>query len=373
MGVPDRKSKEPQSARTAVNNTVKQGNAVVLIYRWLFFLFAAIFCITGAGFEAKGYAIFESLAVTAIYNIAVTAYYLNDKKKYSTTAIYFDAIALMVLILFSGGIHSDIYVFLFFLVGLCSIYGDIAKTVKAGMFCSVLYAITCVFSEKLFTEGILYSTLFIKSLLILMAAFATSKINFEVKKFDELRKREFRLARTDKLTGLANRHYFDQKLKDEIEYANSASTVLNVLMFDLDNFKSFNDAYGHMSGDKLLMLFSDILRQCVRKTDIPVRYGGEEFMILIRDMDIFIVKNVGDRIRKQLEKQRIYLGQHDERQRVTVSCGIAQYPTHSINIREVIEMADQALYYAKAIGKNIVVSYDEINQPREAIEISTVK
>jgi diguanylate cyclase (GGDEF)-like protein len=341
---------------------------LALVYRWVLFLFSAVLCITGVNFETHGYAVLESLAVAAVYNGGATAYMLHSGKKYSRSVTYIDIFVIMLLILFSGGIKSDLYVFLFFLTGMCGIYGNLASSMNTGIACAILYAATCVISDKLYNEGILYSTLVIRCILFLLAAFAISRISFEVKRFDELRKKEFRLARTDKLTGLANRHYLDQKVKEEVEYVKGTSSVLNVLIFDIDNFKSFNDTYGHLSGDKLLMLFADIIRQCVRKSDVPVRYGGEEFLILIRDMDIIIAKSVGDRIRRQLEKQRIHFGQQKERQRVTVSCGVAQYPLHSVNIKEVIEKADQALYHAKEIGKNIVVTFDEIGLERKDIE-----
>lgn len=341
---------------------------IALVYRWLLFLFSTVLCITSVRFDTHGYAVLESLAVAAVYNGAATAYLLHSGRRYSKFVTYADIFAFMLLILFSGGIKSDLFVFLFFLTGLCGIYGNLANAMNTGIACTILYTVTCVISDKLYNDGIFYSTLVIRCLMILLAAFAISRINFEVKRFDEMRKKEFRLARTDKLTGLANRHYLDQKVKEEVEYVKGTGSVLNVLLFDIDNFKSFNDTYGHPSGDKLLMLFSDIIRQCVRKSDVPVRYGGEEFMILIRDMDIIIAKSVGDRIRRQLEKQRIYIGQQEKRQRVTVSCGVAQYPSHSVNIKEVIEKADQALYHAKEIGKNIVVTFDEIEFERKDIE-----
>lgn len=370
----DERSTGPEITNTLEKNkTAKNSNILLLVYRWSLFLFSVILCISSSRFSIQSDAILESLAVVAIYNGAVTAYYINTGKKYSLFILYIDIVSFMLLILFSGGIKSDLYVFLFFLIGLCGSYSDVGNTLKLGIVSGIFYTITCVFSEKFYTDGILYSTLIIRCLLFLMASFAISRINYEVKKYDDLRKKEFRLARTDKLTGLANRHYFEQKVKEEIEHVNSCSTVLNVLMFDLDNFKGFNDTYGHVSGDKLLMLFSDIIRQCVRKSDIPIRFGGEEFMILIRDMDIIIAKSVGDRIRRQLEKQRIYLGQQEERQKVTVSCGVAQFPTHSDNIKDVIEKADLALYHAKEIGKNIVVSFDEIGLKREQIEREPAK
>ena len=341
-------------------------DAVMLFYRWMIFLFSVILCLTGTRYSDYGYAVIESLAVAAIYNGAVTAYVLTGgKRAYSIQ--YFDVIMIMLLVMFSGGIRSDLFIFTYFIIGFCGINNDVAHTMKTGIVCALLYTVTCIFADRLYVAGINYATLVIRDLLYLMAAFSISRVCYEVKRYDDMRKKEFRLARTDKLTGLANRHYFDQKLKEEVEYAVSRGTVLNILMFDLDNFKNFNDTFGHVSGDKLLVLFSDIIRQCVRKSDIPVRYGGEEFMIIIRDLDIIIAKSVGDRIRRQLEKQRIYLGQQEEKARVTVSCGISQFPTHSNNIKDVIEHADQALYYAKEIGKNIVVCYDEMGKSREAL------
>lgn len=346
---------------------------MVLAYRWLIILFSAVLSITSAGFDVQGYAVLESLAVIVIYNGTVTAYLLNNIKKFTPLIIYLDIIMLMLLILFSGGIISDLYVFIFFIIGFCGIYNDRAQTIKTGVASTVLYTVTCIFANNFFMTGINYTTLVVRDMLFLMATFSISGFNYELKKYDEMHKKEFRLARTDKLTGLANRHYFDQKLREEVDYVLGKGTVLNILLFDLDNFKGFNDTYGHTSGDKLLILFSDIIRQCVRNSDIPIRYGGEEFMILIKDLDIILAKSVGDRIRKQLEKQRVYLGQQDEKRKVTVSCGVAQFPTHSANIKEVIEKADQALYRAKEIGKNIVVCYDEIGLSRETLESELLK
>jgi diguanylate cyclase (GGDEF)-like protein len=341
---------------------------LALVYRWLLFLFSAVLCITSDRFGTHGFAVLESLAVAAVYNGAATAWFLRSGRRHARLITYADIFVLLLLVLFSGGIKSDLFIFLFFTIGLCGIYGNLASAMNTGIACAVMYAVVCIVSDKVYKDGILYSTLVIRCILMLLAAFALSRISFEVKRYDEMRKKEFRLARTDRLTGLANRHYLEQKVREEVEFVKSIDSVLNVLIFDIDNFKSFNDTYGHPSGDKLLMLFADIIRQCVRKTDVPVRYGGEEFLILIRDMDLIIAKSVGDRIRRQLEKQRIYIGGPEKRQRVTVSCGVAQYPTHSANIKEVIEKADRALYHAKEIGKNIVVTYDEISLERKDIE-----
>lgn len=353
------------------NKSNKQANRIsrsILVYRWMFFLFSAVLCLTGNMDEIRWYAILETLAVVAIYNVLVTVYFYRKRKRYSQPIIYCDMSALAVLIFFCDGIRSELFIIFFFLIGFSGIYSDISNTIKSGVLATILYTAACLLSGQSRDDSAFITALIIRDTMLLMATYASTRINYEVRKNDDLIRREFRTAMTDKLTGLANRHYFEQKLKEEVEYANEYDSVLNVLLFDLDNFKGFNDTYGHLSGDKLLMLFSDIIRKCIRRTDIPVRYGGEEFLILIRDLDIIIAKSVGDRIRRQLEKQRIFIDSADGRQKVTASCGVAQYPTHSNNIKDVIEKADQALYYAKSIGKNIVVMADEIGQPRKALE-----
>lgn len=364
--------KAPNERSLKNNSHDRHIDVIMLIYRWLIFLFSVILCFAGTRYVDYGYAIIESLAVAAIYNGVVTAYIFTGGKKAGSIQ-YLDIIIIMLLVMFSGGIRSELFIFSFFIIGFCGINNDVTNTMRTGIVCALLYTVTCIFADRLYMSGINYASLIIRDFLFIMAAFSISRVCYEVKRFDDMRKKEFRLARTDKLTGLANRHYFDQKLKEEVEYAISKGSAINILMFDLDNFKHFNDTFGHVSGDKLLVLFSDIIRRCVRKSDIPVRYGGEEFMIIIRDLDIFIAKSVGDRIRRQLEKQRIYLGQQEEKTKVTVSCGVAQFPTHSANIKEVIELADQALYYAKEIGKNIVVCYDEVGKSREMLEGETLK
>lgn len=335
--------------------------------RWVIFIFSVALCIISEEFLEKKYAIFESLAVILIYNTVVTFLLRNTGKRLSGIK-YLDVLAMMLLIYLTGGMNSELYILLFLFINFCMLKNEVTNNIKFISITMIVYTTVCILSVGYDYGSVLYIKIFIREVLIVMNALCLTCAKREVKKYDEMRKKEFRIARTDKLTGLANRHYFDQKLRDEVEYANENNSVLNILMFDLDNFKSFNDTYGHVSGDKLLSLFSDIIRQCIRKADIPVRYGGEEFIIIIRDLDIVIAKSVGDRIRRQLEKQRIYAGLEDERHRVTVSCGAAQYPTHSQNIREVIEKADQALYRAKELGKNIVVSYDDIRKSRDVIE-----
>jgi diguanylate cyclase (GGDEF)-like protein len=341
----------------------------VIYYRWAMFLLIFLIYITGKGINAR-FAFLETFAIAVIYNILVTVFKVGNEKnygKYTSIISFIDIILLSIFIYLSGGINSDIFIILFFVIGYGSINGNISGMVKESLLSVVAYSTACILFADKFDVQLNYLQLFIRDCLFVMAVQLIYRINCEVRKYDELHKKEFKMARTDKLTGLANRHYFDQKLNEEVNYADSTGNPLNVLMFDLDNFKRFNDTYGHTWGDKLLTLFSDIIKQNIRKSDIPVRYGGEEFLILLRDIDILTAGSVGDRIRRQLERQKIFIEKGEERKKVTVSCGVAQYPKHSGNIREVLDYADQALYHAKASGKNIVVSYDEVIEKKYSV------
>ena len=358
-----------QESRPKTDNLGKMRNRItVLCFRWLFLLFVGIFYFMSSdNFEVNA-AFVETLAVALIYNTLVTLYTFRHKKdstKASIIIIYFDILFISFFSYHSGGLSSDFYIFFYFLLGYCGLFNSASSTLKVGLFCAFVYSFSCIFAARMNMESVDFLNLLGRDILVILGAYGISRINCEVKKYNDLHKKEFKMARTDKLTGLANRHYFDQKLSEEVEYSNLTGCPLNILMFDLDNFKKFNDSYGHIWGDKLLTLFSDIIKQNIRKSDIPVRYGGEEFLIVIRDLDIYIAKSVGDRIRRQLEKQRIYIDNEADKKRVTVSCGVAQYPAHSQNIKEVIDFADKALYHAKETGKNAVVTYEEICKDKQ--------
>lgn len=333
-----------------------------IYYRWLILILVFLIFILGNGADTRlGFLV--TFAVGAAYNALISFLISHGDKgyrKYALVISFFDILLLCAFVYYTGGIASEVFAILLFYMGYCSIIGNKSSNFAEGLFCVITYSVVCILHSVRFDIQMNYLWLIIRVILLTMSIRLMYKIICEVKKYDELHKKEFVMARTDKLTGLANRHYFDQKLNEEVYYADCTGNPLNVLIFDIDNFKKFNDTYGHTWGDKLLTLFSDIIKKNIRRSDIPVRYGGEEFLILLRDIDIFTARNVGDRIRRQLERERIMLERDGENKQVTVSCGIAQYPRHSSDIRKVVEFADQALYHAKARGKNIVVSYDEV-------------
>ena len=162
------------------------------------------------------------------------------------------------------------------------------------------------------------------------------------------------LAVKDGLTGLFNRRYFDIHLKQMIEKANKESIKLYLLMCDIDNFKHVNDTYGHQAGDKVLTTVSRILKNTLRVTDLIARFGGEEFTILLTDIDISKAIETAERVRVKIEYMDFHIEDQIEPLKKTISIGVTEYKKEE-SIESFIERADKAMYEAKTTGKNKVV------------------
>ncbi|MCZ6886757.1 MAG: PleD family two-component system response regulator [Rickettsia endosymbiont of Ixodes persulcatus] len=162
------------------------------------------------------------------------------------------------------------------------------------------------------------------------------------------------LAAKDGLTGLFNRRYFDIHLKQMIEKTNKESIKLYLLMCDIDNFKHVNDTYGHQAGDKVLTIVSRILNNTLRVTDLIARFGGEEFTILLTDIDISQAIETAERVRVKIEYMDFHIEDQMEPLKKTISIGVTEYKKEE-SIESFIERADKAMYEAKTTGKNKVV------------------
>ncbi|MFC1658411.1 GGDEF domain-containing protein [Candidatus Omnitrophota bacterium] len=160
------------------------------------------------------------------------------------------------------------------------------------------------------------------------------------------------LAITDSLTGAYLRRYFQDKLEDEIRRCKDFKLGFVFLMLDLDNFKSYNDRYGHLVGDALLSSVARIMRENLREIDVVARYGGEEFSIILPNTSKEEAEYVSLRLRQAIEKENIRA--YDEELHITVSIGASLFPQDAQDAQQLIDKADQALYTAKQAGKNQV-------------------
>lgn len=172
------------------------------------------------------------------------------------------------------------------------------------------------------------------------------------------RQRFFNLAITDGLTGTANIRYFMMLLKAECLMATSDDTRhFCIIMSDIDHFKTFNDTYGHKTGDKVLIALAETLKGCVRSSDVVARYGGEEWIVLLRGTGLANGKHVAEKIRKTVETTPVHNPYadkpEDEKLNITLSLGLAHF-REGDDENSIIRRADEALYAAKNSGRNRV-------------------
>lgn len=167
-----------------------------------------------------------------------------------------------------------------------------------------------------------------------------------------------KMLMVDRLTGLHNYSYFIDRLEEEKKRADRFGSRLSLIMIDIDNFKPFNDKYGHRMGNELLIHLSNTFLSEVREIDIVCRYGGEEFAVILPNTSNEAAE-VAERMRKAVEKNPFY-ADNGTVEKKTISAGVATYPKDALDEIQLIDKADEALYKAKEKGRNLVVIFEEI-------------
>ena len=163
------------------------------------------------------------------------------------------------------------------------------------------------------------------------------------------------LSITDPLTGVGNRRFFMERLRQELHRSERTCRAFVLLMIDLDHFKLVNDRFGHQRGDEVLARCADILVQNVRKTDLVARYGGEEFCILLPETNEKRGTLVAGKLRSAVEKMTC-----NTKAPITVSIGVAEWAQEDTR-DDLLRRADQAMYGAKKRGRNCVVGFSELD------------
>ncbi|RKY31792.1 MAG: hypothetical protein DRP74_04080 [Candidatus Omnitrophota bacterium] len=163
------------------------------------------------------------------------------------------------------------------------------------------------------------------------------------------------LAIRDSLTGVFNRRYYLERLNEELRRSGKFKYNFSCLMIDIDHFKKYNDRYGHLVGDAVLKEVSKRIKENIRQIDFMSRYGGEEFSVILSETDKELAKAAAERIRKAVHEEEIKV--YDENLKVTISIGVSTFPEDGKDSITIIDNADTALYRAKELGRNKVVSY----------------
>ncbi|HTN53812.1 MAG TPA: diguanylate cyclase [Anaeromyxobacter sp.] len=180
------------------------------------------------------------------------------------------------------------------------------------------------------------------------AAFLCRNLGLAIRNLGRLKQVEH-LAYLDDLTHLYNTRYLEVALAKELE----GGKAFTVLFLDLDHFKGVNDEHGHLSGSRLLVEVARVLRSCVRDEDVLVRYGGDEYVIVLLGIDSGGGLKVAERIRRAIEDHR-FLSREGARVRITASIGLASFPEHAQTKGEILDLADRAMYRGKRSSRNVV-------------------
>ena len=161
----------------------------------------------------------------------------------------------------------------------------------------------------------------------------------------------------DGATGLYNRRFLEEFIDKSAEQAIRANISYSILMIDVDYFKMINDTYGHDAGDSVIKTVAEIMQENIRKSDLAIRYGGEEFLVLLHNATEEGTLGIADKIRTRFNDQKFFFG-NDTVQK-TLSIGISYFPTHADSIWKAIKFADLALYEAKHTGRNRIVTFED--------------
>ena len=171
----------------------------------------------------------------------------------------------------------------------------------------------------------------------------------------------------DPLTGICNRKAFDSELADAIAQARSDNEPLSLFMCDIDHFKTFNDTWGHQTGDQVLRLVAQCLSENVKGRDTAARYGGEEFVVIVRQAPLKAAMSLADQIRARVEaKWLVKRSTGDTLGRLTISIGVAQLDERD-GPADILQRADACLYAAKNSGRNRVVGESQIDHRMKEI------
>jgi diguanylate cyclase (GGDEF)-like protein len=227
-----------------------------------------------------------------------------------------------------------------------------------------LVCVPLVFQTRIM--GILYLDDFVPrcfdreklNLLSILASFAAMAINNAT-----LHKRTKIMAITDSLTGLHNHRYFKQYFKQEMARAKRYHKAFSIIMMDVDDFKSFNDSFGHATGDLLLHNMGALILQTVRGVDVAFRYGGEEFVVLLPETRLENAILAAERLRESVQKGTLKKLAGSATRGVTVSIGVASYPENADKMDELFHIVDSLLYRAKRCGKNTVYHQESLLTP----------
>lgn len=236
--------------------------------------------------------------------------------------------------------------------GLCTMFRDSSEDDKRTHICLPITqsgAVGCVVQMVLPHDSGQYAKYLLPFITVYLRE--TAPVLEAKRLMEHLRESSLR----DAMTGLYNRRFLEEYITTLVATSQRRKSPFSVLMLDLDYFKQVNDTFGHEAGDKVLKVLAEILVKCVRGSDMVVRYGGEEFLIILMDAGAEEAVRIAEKIRAKVEETKIPLPGTVLQK--TISIGVSEFPADSDTFWQVVKFADVALYEAKAQGRNRVIRF----------------
>lgn len=230
-----------------------------------------------------------------------------------------------------------------------SIDGESFFVVTIGELSLECFSVVWRFSESKYETQLVESTI----------GLVLAQVKNSVKWLQKLDRTEALIYRDD-LTGLYNSRFLEDSLDKEIKRAGRFQSPFSLLFIDLDNFKTINDSFGHLTGSDILRQFGGLLRATLRDIDSIIRYGGDEFVIMLLGTGSSAAMMAADRIRKKVALYDFANLSARDSINITCSIGVASFPEHSQSKKDLMQMADECMYKSKNKGKNQVTLFSEI-------------
>ncbi|WP_258360107.1 bifunctional diguanylate cyclase/phosphohydrolase [Moorella sulfitireducens] len=274
-----------------------------------------------------------------------------------------------IAIVFILDFHGSSFKVLYFIP---VIYASINHGQKYGLIFTLLCVIPLLIPHLLnYSPELVNKALeadLILSLIIFMAAWLIGGF-LDIER--ETIKKLAEMANRDDLTGLWNKRYFYYILENMFDRAKKENSTFSLVLADVDYFKTYNDALGHLEGDKVLKQIGEIIGQEVPAGAVAARYGGEEFSILLPGYSSQQARDVAEQIRRKVENYSFVGKEYQPDKKITLSMGIATYPAHARTPLELIRRADDALFRAKSVRKNRTEIYFSVLDELCTDQIST--
>lgn len=338
---------------------------------WLSFMAVLFLSVIGikswySGHHTHAFVLWGFAVLVTINNLAFLCWTRNPRQNKTGLLI---AVALLFTYLFATGGESNtgplwFYVFPPLLFYLTSLQFGSLLLLLCLLFAVVVFQfpglpfVTAEYSADFKVR--FFATIAFESIFCYVLEFSRLKARNELLK---LALSHEKAARTDELTGLANRRDMHQQLLSEYSRYQRSGHHFSVVLIDLDWFKRINDEYGHDTGDAVLQWFAELTRNVVRQSDLAARWGGEEFLILLPDTSLLQALNLAERLREQVANSKFRF--HDRDFPVTISAGVSSI-TQADSVNHLLKQVDVQLYSAKDNGRNQIAPRVKSKLPPQA-------